>query len=82
MDTLPSPSTAWSLRMIACSLAIFCVPKESTIVTMELKASGMAATASATAKRNASPISSPRKMLIPKRIPQNTRIRIDSFCPN
>ena len=68
--------------MIACSLAIFCVPKERTIVTIELSASGIAATASATAKRNASPILSPLKILTPKRIAQNTRIRIDSFCPN
>ena len=35
--------------MMAFSLAIFCVPMASTMVTMELSASGMAATASATA---------------------------------
>ena len=32
-------------------LAIFCVPKDSTIVTIELNASGIAATARATAKQ-------------------------------
>ena len=82
MDTLPSPSTACSFRTIACSFAIFCVPKERTIVTIELNASGIAATARATAKRNAFPIFSPRKTLIPNKIAQNTRIKMDNFCPN
>ena len=35
--------------MIAFSFAIFCVPMACTMVTMELSASGIAATASATA---------------------------------
>jgi len=35
--------------MMAFSFAIFCVPKACTIVTIELNASGIAATASATA---------------------------------
>ena len=34
---------------MAFSFAIFCVPNANTIVTIELKASGMAATASETA---------------------------------
>ena len=67
---------------MACSFAIFCVPKESTMVTMELSASGMAATASATANKNASPQDSPLKTLTPNRIPQKTRIMMDSFWPN
>ncbi len=46
---------------MACSLAIFWVPKDSTMVTMELRASGMAATARATAKRKAFITFSPRR---------------------
>ena len=82
IETLPRPSTACSFRMIACSFAIFWVPKESTIVTMELSASGIAATASATANRKASPILPPRNTLIPNKIPQKIRIMMESFCPN
>ena len=67
--------------MIACSLAIFCVPKESTMVTIELKASGIAATARATAKRKASPGASPLKILIPNRMAQKIMINIESFFP-
>ena len=48
-DTHPRLSTAFSSLMTAFSLAIFCVPIACTIVTIELKASGIAATASATA---------------------------------
>ena len=40
--------------MIACSFAIFWVPMACTMVTMEPSASGMAATASATANISAS----------------------------
>ena len=39
--------------MIAFSFDIFCVPKESTIVTIELRASGIAATASVRTRRSA-----------------------------
>ena len=67
--------------MIACSFAIFCVPKDKTIVTIELNASGIAATARATANKNAFTIESPRNTLIPKRMPQNTKIMIDNFLP-
>ena len=81
IETLPSPSTACSLRMIACSFAIFCVPKESTIVTIELNASGIAATASATANINALLIFSPRNTFIANKSPQNIRIIIESFFP-
>ena len=48
-DTEPRPSTAWSFLMMAFSLDIFCVPKERTMVTIEDRASGIAATASAMA---------------------------------
>ena len=47
-------STAFKSLMIACSLAIFWVPMAWTMVTMELNASGIAATARATANINAS----------------------------
>ena len=45
--------------MMAFSFAIFCVPIASTIVTIELSASGIAATAKATAniKESKTPIS-------------------------
>ena len=82
-DTLPRPSTAWSLRMMACSLAIFWVPKESTMVTMELRASGMAATARATAKRKAFITSSPRRnTLTAKRMAQMIKMPMESLRPN
>ncbi|MNV26238.1 hypothetical protein D3C71_1173550 [compost metagenome] len=45
----PSASTAGSLRIIACCLAILFVPTDKTIVTIEDRASGIAATATATA---------------------------------
>ena len=48
-DTAPRVSTALSSFMMAFSLAIFWVPMAWTMVTMELRASGMAATARATA---------------------------------
>ena len=53
----PSVSTAGSLRMIACCLAIFFVPNERTIVTIDCSASGIAATATATANIKALTIS-------------------------
>ena len=82
-DTLPSPSTACNLRMMACSLAIFRVPKESTMVTMELRASGMAATARAMAKRKALITFSPRtKTLTAKSRAHRARMAMESFLPN
>ena len=51
------------------------------MVTIELNASGIAATANATAKRKASPIDSPLKTLIPNKIAQNTKIKIESLRP-
>ena len=53
-ETQPRLSTAFRFLMIACSLAIFWVPIAWTMVTMELKASGIAATAKATANIRAS----------------------------
>ena len=48
---------------------------------MELNASGIAATAKATANKKAFPIDSPRKTLIPNKIPQKTKIAMESFLP-
>ena len=48
-DTAPRLSTAFRSLMTAFCRAIFWVPMASTMVTMELRASGMAATARATA---------------------------------
>ena len=53
-DTQPRLSTAFKSLMIACSFAICCVPIACTIVTIEPSASGIAATARATANINAS----------------------------
>ena len=53
-ETEPKDSTAAKFLIMAFSLAIFCVPIACTMVTIELKASGIAATAKATAKRSAS----------------------------
>ena len=69
--------------MMAFSRAIFCVPKESTMVTMEESASGMAATASATAKRNAFITFSWRKnTLTANSTAQMIKIPMDNFRPN
>ena len=48
-DTQPRLSTAFNCLIIAFSFAILRVPIAWTIVTIELNASGIAATASATA---------------------------------
>ena len=82
-DTLPSPSTACKWRMMAFSFAIFRVPKDSTMVTLELSASGMAATANATAKRKAFIAFLCRhNTLTANSTAQIARIIIDSFLPN
>ena len=82
-DTLPRPSTAWSLRMTAPSRAIFRVPKERTMVTMEERASGMAATARATAKRKASMTLSWRTRTLTAKSPaHSTRMPMERFRPN
>ena len=55
----PSPSTAFNFFIIAFSFDIFCVPIARTIVTIELSASGIAATARATANKRDSRIFTP-----------------------
>jgi len=69
-DTQPKLSTAFRSFMTACSFAIFWVPIAWTMVTMEPRASGMAATASATANIRASNTGSLRYRLIRKIAPQ------------
>ena len=82
-DTLPSPSTACRLRIMAFSFAILRVPKDNTMVTMELRASGIAATAKATAKSKAFITFSCRhSTLTANSTAQITRITADSFFPN
>ena len=67
--------------MIACSLAIFWVPIACTIVTIEPRASGIAATASATANIIASRSGISRYIDRPNTSAQTARIRYDSFFP-
>ena len=86
IETLPNPSTACNFRIIAFSFASFCVPTDKTIVTIELKASGIAATASATANTNASVntvkfIPSLRNSSKPKTITHIPIMISDSFLP-
>ena len=50
----PNVSTAGKLRIIACCFAILFVPTDKTIVTTDERASGIAATATATANMNES----------------------------
>ena len=78
-DTQPKPSTARKFLMIAFSRAIFCVPIAKPMVTIELRASGIAATASATAniKDSAKPMS--RHTPRPNTMAQMTMIIIDNF---
>ena len=63
-ETQPRLSTAFRSFMTACSAAIFWVPMACTMVTMELSASGMAATARATANMRASSTGSLRYRLM------------------
>ena len=71
------------MRITAPSLAIFRVPKDRTMVTMELRASGMAATARAMAKRKALMMFSPcTSTLTAKMRAQSTRMPMESFLPN
>ena len=73
-DTQPRLSTAFRSLMMACSRAICCVPMACTMVTMEPSASGMAATASATANIRDSRMPVPRYRLSPKTSAQIPRI--------
>ena len=68
---------------MAFSRAIFWVPKERTMVTMELSASGTAATARATAKMKASITFSCRRNTLTAKIrAQRIRMPTESFLPN
>ena len=81
-DTQPRLSTAFSSLMMACSLAIFCVPIACTMVTMELSASGIAATASATANISESRIGMSRYRLRRNTRPQITIMAMARRLPN
>ena len=78
----PRLSTACNLRTIAFSFAIFCVPSASTMVTIELKASGIAATAREIANIKASAGLAPFTILRVKIIPQIMSIITANFFPN
>ena len=79
-ETHPRLSTAFKSFMIACSLAIFWVPMAWTMVTMELSASGMAATARATANIRASSTGSRRYRLSKNTRPQMAMMAM-ARCP-
>ena len=81
-ETEPKDSTAAKFLMMAFSLAIFCVPIACTIVTIELNASGIAATAKATAKSRASMIGWPRQICKPSTIAQMIKIAVASWDEN
>ena len=78
-ETQPRLSTARRFLMIAFSFAIFCVPIASPIVTMELRASGIAATASATANISAPPMPMPRHTPSANTTAQTARMIMESF---
>ena len=81
-ETEPKDSTAAKFLIMAFSLAIFCVPIACTMVTIELKASGIAATAKATAKRSASIIGWPRQICKPSTMAQMIKIAVASLDEN
>ena len=64
---------------MAFSLAIFCVPIANTMVTMELSASGIAATASATANIRESRMGISRYRDRPKTTTQIARMMTANF---
>ena len=72
IDTQPSPSTALRSLIIAFCFDIFCVPIASEIVIIELRASGIAATARATANI----IASTTGLSLRKYVMRNTPIQI------
>ena len=73
-DTHPRLSTAFKSLMMACSFAICWVPMACTIVTIEPSASGMAATANATANISDSRTGVPRYRLSPNTSAQIPKI--------
>ena len=80
-DTQPRLSTAFKSLMMALSAAIFLVPIACTIVTMELSASGMAATANATANIRESRTGSFCQILSPNTMTLIIMIITASFFP-
>ena len=79
-DTHPRLSTAFKSFIMAFCFAIFWVPVASTMVTMEERASGMAATARATANMRESRIPMwLRNTERPKTTAQMPRITMASF---
>ena len=81
-ETQPRLSTAFKSLMMACSRAICCVPMACTMVTMEPSASGMAATASATANISDSSTLVPRYRLSPNTSTQIPRIKAARWVLN
>ena len=79
IETLPRPSTDFNFFTIAFSLAMREVPMAREIVMIDDSASGMAATARATANKRAFIRLSPRKRLIEKTTMQIRIIDRDSF---
>ena len=78
-DTQPKLSTELIFLMMACSFAIWDVPIASTIVTILASASGIAATAKATANIKASKIGFPCHTFKPKTMIQIAMIAILSL---
>ena len=78
-ETEPRLSTAFKSLMMAFCRAIFWVPRARTIVTMELRASGIAATARATANIRESRKEASRYIDRPKTSAQITRMIRASF---
>ena len=81
-DTQPKLSTAFNFLIMAFSFAIFWVPNAWTMVTMEVSASGIAATARATANNSASRRLIFRNMQRANTRAQTTMIRTASFPLN
>ena len=83
IETHPKLSTAFNCLIIAFSLTIFWVEIESTIVTIDPKASGIAATAKATAINKASnTFSCAKKTLMAKIMAQITQMLMVSLTEN
>ena len=80
IDILPKLSTECNFRIIAFSSASFLVPKARTIVTIELRASGIAATARDMANMSESIIGAPRYKLSPNTM-LGKHLLIRAFTP-
>ena len=77
----PNVSTAGNFLTTDCFLAIVLVPLAKTMVTIDDKASGMAATAMAMANINESATFDPLNTSIPKITIAKITIAIPSFLP-